>query len=77
MNAIGKSAAIDSTVDPAVDPGMAQFVEHILAGSQLAKKLGVRLRALEPERVFMGRPYVGPNYTDAPTGIAGGYAPFF
>lgn len=46
-----------------VDPAMAQFVEHILAGSQVAKRLGVQLRVLEPERVVMVLPYDAANVT--------------
>ena len=55
MNAINKP---DS-----VDPNMALFVEHILAGSQVAKRLGIRLVALEPERVVMALPYDAANIT--------------
>lgn len=55
MNAIDKPAAID--------PGMAQFVENILAGSQVAKRLGISLRMVEPERVVMFLPYDPANIT--------------
>ena len=55
MNALTKPTA--------VDPGMAQFVEYILAGSQVAKRLGIKLVALEPERVVMALPYDAANIT--------------
>lgn len=55
MNAIAKPAA--------VDPNMRQFVEHILAGSQVARRLGILLRTVEPERVVMALPYDAANIT--------------
>lgn len=61
MTAIRNPAA-NPTAD-GVDPNMAQFVEHILAGSQVAKRLGVQLRALERERVVMALPYDVANIT--------------
>lgn len=46
-----------------IDPGMAQFVEHVLAGSQVAKRLGIQLRKVEPELVVMFLPYDPANIT--------------
>ena len=53
MNAINKP----------VDPNMAQFVEHVLAGSEVARRLGIKLRSVEPERVVMFLPYDAANVT--------------
>lgn len=46
-----------------IDPGMAQFVEKILIDSPVAKKLGVQMRAIEPERVVLFLPYDASNIT--------------
>ena len=53
MNAIGKP----------VDSAMAQFVEMILIESPVAKRLGVRMRSIEPERVVLLLPYDASNIT--------------
>jgi len=53
MNAISKP----------IDSAMAQFVEKILIESPVAKKLGVQMRAIEPERVVLFLPYDASNIT--------------
>ncbi len=60
MTALSRPDAVKAI---GVDPNMAQFVTHILAGSQVAKTLGVQLRALERERVVMFLPYDAANIT--------------
>ncbi|MGE0151988.1 MAG: PaaI family thioesterase [Reyranellaceae bacterium] len=60
MTAIRNPAPADAG---RVDPAMAQFVEHVLAGSQVAKRLGIVLRSVEPQRVVMALPYSEANIT--------------
>jgi uncharacterized protein (TIGR00369 family) len=53
MNAISKP----------IDTAMAQFVDKILISSPVAKKLGVQMRSIEPERVVLFLPYDASNIT--------------
>jgi uncharacterized protein (TIGR00369 family) len=45
------------------DPMMAQFVQSILIDGPVAKRLGIQLRSIEPERVVLYLPYDASNIT--------------
>lgn len=46
-----------------VDSAMAQFVERILIASPVARKLGVTMKSIEPERVVLALPFDKSNVT--------------
>jgi uncharacterized protein (TIGR00369 family) len=46
-----------------IDPMMAQFVQSILIDGPVAKRLGIQLRSIEPERVVLYLPYDASNIT--------------